>query len=189
MNDLIRQGKILYWGTSEWSAQEITEAHAVARREHLIPPTMEQPQYNMFHRYRFEIEYKRVFEELGYGSTIWSPLASGVLSGKYNSGFPSDTRLGIEGLEWLKERVLTNENINKTKALQTIAGDLGISLPQLAIAWCLKNKNVSTVILGGSKTTQLKENFAALELQPKLTEDVLASIEQLLGNKPIAPGF
>ncbi|MFN5372531.1 MAG: potassium channel beta subunit family protein [Bacteroidia bacterium] len=189
MNDLIRQGKILYWGTSEWSAQEITEAHAVARREHLIPPTMEQPQYNMFHRYRFEIEYKRVFEELGYGSTIWSPLASGVLSGKYNSGFPSDTRLGIEGLEWLKERVLTNENINKTKALQTIAGDLGISLPQLAIAWCLKNKNVSTVILGGSKTTQLNENFAALELQPKLTEDVLASIEQLLGNKPVAPGF
>jgi voltage-dependent potassium channel beta subunit len=189
MNDLIRQGKILYWGTSEWSAQEITEAFAIARREHLIPPTMEQPQYNMFHRYRFELEYKRVFEELGYGSTIWSPLASGVLSGKYNSGFPSDTRLGIEGLEWLKERVLTEENISKTKALQTIAGDLGLTLPQLAIAWCLKNKNVSTVILGGSKTTQLKENFAALELQPKLTNDVLDSIEHLLGNKPVAPGF
>jgi voltage-dependent potassium channel beta subunit len=189
MNDLIRQGKILYWGTSEWSAQEITEAFAIARREHLIPPTMEQPQYNMFHRYRFELEYKRVFEELGYGSTIWSPLASGVLSGKYNSGFPSDTRLGIEGLEWLKERVLTEDNISKTKALQTIAGDLGVSLPQLAIAWCLKNKNVSTVILGGSKTIQLKENFAAIELQTKLTDDVLTSIEQLLGNKPVAPGF
>jgi voltage-dependent potassium channel beta subunit len=189
MNDLIRQGKILYWGTSEWSAQEITEAFAIARREHLIPPTMEQPQYNMFHRYRFELEYKRVFEELGYGSTIWSPLASGVLSGKYNSGFPSDTRLGIEGLEWLKERVLTEDNISKTKALQTIAGDLGVSLPQLAIAWCLKNKNVSTVILGGSKTIQLKENFAAIELQTKLTDDVLTSIEQLLENKPVAPGF
>ena len=189
MNDLIRQGKILYWGTSEWSAQEITEAFAIARREHLIPPTMEQPQYNMFHRYRFELEYKRVFEELGYGSTIWSPLASGVLSGKYNSGFPSDTRLGIEGLEWLKERVLTEDNISKTKALLTIAGDLGVSLPQLAIAWCLKNKNVSTVILGGSKTIQLKENFAAIELQTKLTDDVLTSIEQLLGNKPVAPGF
>jgi voltage-dependent potassium channel beta subunit len=189
MNDLIRQGKILYWGTSEWSAQEITEAFAIARREHLIPPTMEQPQYNMFHRYRFELEYKRVFEELGYGSTIWSPLASGVLSGKYNDGFPTDTRLGIEGLEWLKERVLTKENINITQSLLSIANNLGVTLPQLAIAWCLKNRNVSTVILGGSKTTQLKENLAALDLVPKLTDDVLTSIEQLLGNKPIAPGF
>jgi voltage-dependent potassium channel beta subunit len=189
MNDLIRQGKILYWGTSEWSAQEITEAFAIARREHLIPPTMEQPQYNMFHRYRFELEYKRVFEELGYGSTIWSPLASGVLSGKYNDGFPTDTRLGIEGLEWLKERVLTKENINITQSLLAIANNLGVTLPQLAIAWCLKNRNVSTVILGGSKTTQLKENLAALDLVPKLTDDVLTSIEQLLGNKPIAPGF
>jgi voltage-dependent potassium channel beta subunit len=189
MNDLIRQGKILYWGTSEWSAQEITEAFAIARREHLIPPTMEQPQYNMFHRYRFELEYKRLFEELGYGSTIWSPLASGVLSGKYNDGFPTDTRLGIEGLEWLKERVLTKENINITQSLLAIANNLGVTLPQLAIAWCLKNRNVSTVILGGSKTTQLKENLAALDLVPKLTDDVLTSIEQLLGNKPIAPGF
>jgi len=189
MNDLIRQGKILYWGTSEWSAQEITEAFAVARREHLIPPTMEQPQYNMFHRYRFELEYKRVFEELGYGSTIWSPLASGVLSGKYNSGFPTDTRLGIEGLEWLKERVLTEENITKTKALQSIAGDLGVALPQLAIAWCLKNKHVSTVILGGSKTQQLKDNLAAFDVLPKLSEDVLASVELILANKPVAPGF
>jgi voltage-dependent potassium channel beta subunit len=189
MNDLIRQGKILYWGTSEWSAQEITEAFAIARREHLIPPTMEQPQYNMFHRYRFELEYKRGFEELGYGSTIWSPLASGVLSGKYNDGFPTDTRLGIEGLEWLKERVLTKENINITQSLLAIANNLGVTLHQLAIAWCLKNRNVSTVILGGSKTTQLKENLAALDLVPKLTDDVLTSIEQLLGNKPIAPGF
>ncbi len=189
MNDLIRQGKILYWGTSEWSAQEITEAFAIARREHLIPPTMEQPQYNMFHRYRFELEYKRVFEELGYGSTIWSPLASGVLSGKYNSGFPTDTRLSIEGLEWLKDRVLTEENIGKTKALQSIAGDLGVALPQLAIAWCLKNNNVSTVILGGSKTQQLKDNLAAFDVLPKLTDDVTASIEQILSNKPIAPGF
>jgi voltage-dependent potassium channel beta subunit len=189
MNDLIRQGKILYWGTSEWSAQEITEAFAIARREHLIPPTMEQPQYNMFHRCRFELEYKRLFEELGYGSTIWSPLASGVLSGKYNDGFPTDTRLGIEGLEWLKERVLTKENINITQSLLAIANNLGVTLPQLAIAWCLKNRNVSTVILGGSKTTQLKENLAALDLVPKLTDDVLTSIEQLLGNKPIAPGF
>lgn len=189
MNDLIRQGKILYWGTSEWSAQEITEAFAIARREHLIPPTMEQPQYNMFHRYRFEIEYKRVFEELGYGSTIWSPLASGVLSGKYNSGFPTDTRLSIEGLEWLKDRVLTEENIIKTKALNSIAGDLGVALPQLAIAWCLKNNNVSTVILGGSKTQQLKDNLAAFDVLPKLSDDVLASIELILDNKPIAPGF
>jgi len=189
MNDLIRQGKVLYWGTSEWSAQQIMEAFQVARRDHLIPPTMEQPQYNMLHRYRFEIEYERIFSEMGYGSTIWSPLASGVLSGKYNNGFPEDTRLGIAGLEWLKEKVLTDENIRVARELSTIAADLNASLPQLAIAWCLKNPHVSTVILGGSKSAHLQDNFKALELVPKLNEELLVKIESCLRNKPIQAGF
>lgn len=189
MNDLIRQGKILYWGTSEWSAQEITEAHAIARREHLIPPTMEQPQYNLFHRYRFEIEYQRLFTELGYGSTIWSPLASGILSGKYNDGFPDQTRLGIQGLEWLREKVHTEENLNKTRALGFIAADLGITLPQLALAWCLKNNHVSTVILGASKTQHLNENLKALEVQSLLTPEIMERIEGVVQNKPVPAGF
>lgn len=189
MNDLIRQGKILYWGTSEWSAQEITEAHAIARREHLIPPTMEQPQYNLFHRYRFEIEYQRLFTELGYGSTIWSPLASGILSGKYNDGFPDQTRLGIQGLEWLREKVHTEENLNKTRALGFIAADLGITLPQLALAWCLKNNHVSTVILGASKNQHLNENVKALEAQSLLTPEIMERIEGVVQNKPVPAGF
>ena len=189
MNDLIRQGKILYWGTSEWSAQEITEAHAVARREHLIPPTMEQPQYNLFHRRRFELEYSRVFSELGYGSTIWSPLASGILSGKYNEGFPSDTRLGMQGLDWLREKVHTDENLNKTRALSYLADEMGISLPCLAIAWCLKNPHVSTVILGASKKQHLVENIQSLEVLPMLSPEVLSRIEEIVNNQPKADGF
>lgn len=189
MNDLIRQGKILYWGTSEWSAQEITEAHAVARREHLIPPTMEQPQYNLFHRRRFELEYSRVFSELGYGSTIWSPLASGILSGKYNNGFPDDTRLGMQGLDWLREKVHTEENLNKTRALSYLAEELGISLPCLAIAWCLKNPHVSTVILGASKKQHLVENVNALEATQLLSSEIVQRIEDIVANKPKPEGF
>jgi voltage-dependent potassium channel beta subunit len=189
MNDLIRQGKILYWGTSEWSAQEITEAHAVARREHLIPPTMEQPQYNLFHRRRFELEYSRVFSELGYGSTIWSPLASGILSGKYNNGFPDDTRLGMQGLDWLREKVHTDENLNKTRALSYLADEMGISLPCLAIAWCLKNPNVSTVILGASKKQHLVENVKALEATQLLSQEIIQRIEDIVANKPKPEGF
>ncbi len=189
MNDLIRQGKILYWGTSEWSAQEITEAFAIARREHLIPPTMEQPQYNMLHRYRFELEYKRVFDELGYGSTIWSPLASGILSGKYNNGFPTDTRLGIDGLEWLKEKVLTESNLDKTRKLEKLAKDTGITLPQLAIAWCLKNPHVSTVILGASKKNHLLDNIQSLEKIHLIIPELNQEIELILDNKPVLAGF
>jgi len=185
MNDLIRQGKIFYWGTSEWSAQEIMEAFAIARREHLSPPVMEQPQYNLFHRQRFEIEYQRVFSEMGYGSTIWSPLASGILSGKYNTGFPDGTRLGITGLEWLKEKVHTAENLSKTLQLNSLANQVGIKLPQLAIAWCLKNPHVSTVILGASKVEHLVENLKALTILPLLTEDVMKEIELIVGNKPM----
>lgn len=189
MNDLIRQGKVLYWGTSEWSAQQIMEAFHIARREHLIPPTMEQPQYNMLHRQRFEIEYERIFSEMGYGSTIWSPLASGVLTGKYNNGFPSDTRLGIEGLEWLKEKVITDENIRISRELTVLADQAGMTLPRLALAWCLKNPNVSTVILGASKKNHLLDNLKAIDSVDSLGGDLLENIEQILRNKPIQAGF
>ncbi len=184
MNTLIQQGKILYWGTSEWSAQQIMEAYGVARQYNLIPPTMEQPQYNMFHRNRMELEYSRLFQGIGLGTTIWSPLASGVLSGKYSSGISEDTRMARKGLEWLKETVLTEENIAKTAQLLPIAQELGATLPQLAIAWCAKNPTVSTVILGASKVAQLQENIAALELLPKLTGEILARVEAILQNKP-----
>jgi voltage-dependent potassium channel beta subunit len=189
MNDLIHQGKVLYWGTSEWSAQQIMEAFHVARREHLIPPTMEQPQYNMLHRQRFEIEYERIFSEMGYGSTIWSPLASGVLTGKYNNGFPSDTRLGIEGLEWLKEKVITDENIRISRELTSLADQAGMTLPRLALIWCLKNPNVSTVILGASKKDHLVDNLKAIDSVDSLTHDLIENIEQVLRNKPIQSGF
>ncbi len=181
MNDLLRQGKILYWGTSEWSAQEIMEAHMVARQYNLIGPVMEQPQYNLFHRQRVEQEYKRIYESTGLGLTIWSPLASGTLTPKYLKDVPKDTRLFLEGLDWLREIVLKEERIRKAARLHEIAGDLGISLPQLAIAWCLKNPHVSTVILGASKTEQLRENLGALEAVPLLTDEVMQNIEEALG--------
>ena len=189
MNDLIRQGKILYWGTSEWSAQQIMEAILIARRDHLVPPTMEQPQYNLLHRSRFELEYSRIFSEMGYGSTIWSPLASGILSGKYNDGFPDGTRLGMQGMEWLRDRMHTEENLTVARKLTTLAQDLGTTLPSLSIAWCLKNPNVSTVILGASNTEHLHANFKAFETVALLTDDVIQSIEDIVQNKPAHIGF
>lgn len=185
MHHLIQQGKVLYWGTSEWTAQEITEAHLVAEKYNLIGPLMEQPQYNMFHRQRFEVEYFRLFRDWGMGSTIWSPLASGLLSGKYNHGMPDEkTRLDLPNLEWLKERVLQEEKLEQARKLETLANDLGTTLPRLALAWCLKNPNVSTVITGGSKASHLKENLKATEDVAKLTPEVIAQIETILGNKP-----
>lgn len=189
MNHLIQQGKILYWGTSEWSAQEIMEAHMVAQRLNLIGPTMEQPQYNMFHREKVEVEFSQIYKTVGLGTTIWSPLASGVLTGKYLDKFPEGTRLGMEGLEWLKDLSLTEERLEKVRKLSKIANDLGTSMPKLAIAWCLTNPNVSTVILGGSKVHHLEENIDALELVPQLNEEILHSIEEVLGNKPAHPPF
>ncbi len=189
MNQLIQSGKVLYWGTSQWSAQEIMEAHLVARQHHLIGPVVEQPQYNMFYRDRMEKEYLRLFETVGLGTTIWSPLASGVLSGKYNEGMPAGTRLGMEGLDWLKEAALTEERIEKTRKLSSIASRLEISMPRLAIAWCLKNPNVSTVILGASKTAHLLENLKALNDQEKLNGDVMAEIDSILDNRPVLPNF
>lgn len=185
MHHLIAQGKILYWGTSEWSAQEIMEAHMVAQRYNLIGPTMEQPQYNMLHREKVESQYSQIYKGVGLGTTIWSPLASGVLTGKYNATKkPTNTRLEIEGMEWLKEKVITKKNLKRVDKLEKLAADLKLSLPVLAIAWCLKNDDVSTVMLGASKLTQLKENFKAIEAKSKLTKEVMEKIDQILGNKP-----
>jgi len=190
MHNLITQGKILYWGTSEWSAQEIMEAHMVAKQYNLIGPTMEQPQYNMLHRQKVEVEFSQIYKTVGLGTTIWSPLASGVLTGKYNQkSQPKDTRLVMEGMDWLKDSVVTKENLDKVAQLEKIAKKLGLSLPVLAITWCLKNENVSTVMLGASKLSQLEENFKAIEAKAKLTPEVMDEIEKALNNKPVHPVF
>ena len=189
MHQLIMQGKILYWGTSEWSAQEIMEAHMFAKQNHLIGPVVEQPEYNMFVRNKVEVEYAQIYKTVGLVTTIWSPLASGILSGKYNEQFPDDTRLGMEGLEWLKERNLTQERISAVLALGNLAKELGLSLPVMSLAWCLKNPNVSTVILGASKLQQLQENMQALEAQQLLTVEVMQRIEDILQNKPEFPAY
>ncbi len=189
MHNLIQQGKILYWGTSEWSAQEIMEAHMVAGQHHLIGPVMEQPQYNMLERARVEVEYAQLYKTVGLGTTIWSPLASGVLSGKYNAGFVEETRLSILGMDWLKESALQEEKLEKSRKLTAFAKELGVSLPVLAIAWCLKNQQVSTVILGASKKEQLQENFNALGAQQLLTDEVMNKIEEILQNKPKFPDY
>lgn len=187
MSSLIDQGKAFYWGTSEWSAVQIMEAYGIARREHLYPPQMEQPEYHMFHRVRVEREYARLYKEIGLGTTIWSPLASGLLTGKYNQGIPSSTRVTLPGYEWLREefeKESTKKNIEKVKQLMPVADDLGCTMAQLALAWCLKNPNVSAVITGASKPQQVVENMKALDVVAKLTEPVMARIEAILGNKP-----
>lgn len=189
MHQLIQQGKVLYWGTSEWSAQEIMEAHMVARQYNLIGPVMEQPQYNMFERQKMEAEFLQLFTTVGLGTSVWSPLASGVLSGKYNDGFPKGTRLGMQGLDWLKERSLNETRIEKTKLLSKVAKEIGISMPRLALAWCLKNQHVSTVILGASKVEHLKENLKTTEDTSLLTVEIMDTLESILKNKPLLPMF
>jgi voltage-dependent potassium channel beta subunit len=189
MHQLIMQGKILYWGTSEWSAQEIMEAHMFAKQNHLIGPVVEQPEYNMFTREKVELEFSQIYQTVGLGTTIWSPLASGILSGKYNDQFPDGTRLGMEGLEWLKEKNLTETRIKSVLALTELAKELGLSLPVMSLAWCLKNPNVSTVILGASKLPQLQENMKALAAQSLLTNEVMERIEDILQNKPVFPPY
>jgi voltage-dependent potassium channel beta subunit len=187
MTDLIHQGKVLYWGTSEWSAQQITEAFGIARQFNLEPPSMEQPQYNLFHRDRVESEYAPLYEKFGLGTTIWSPLASGILTGKYKNGVPADSRMAVAGYEWLREEVESAEGrskIEKTNQLIPIAADIGATVGQLSLAWCLLNENVSTVILGATRLEQLKENLLALETLEKLTPDVRARIEAIVKNKP-----
>jgi voltage-dependent potassium channel beta subunit len=184
MDDLVHQGLILYWGTSEWSAADIMHAHGIAREQGMTPPTMEQPQYNMLHRDRVEVEYLPLYREIGLGTTIWSPLASGLLTGKYNKGFPTGTRASLPGYDWLKEHVMTPQNIEKVKQLEPIANDLDCGLAQLGLAWCLKNPNVSTVITGASRPEQVVENMKAVDLEAKLDSAVMERIENVLGNKP-----
>lgn len=185
MNHLIQQGKILYWGTSEWSAQEITAAHMVANQYRLIGPTMEQPEYNMFNRTKIEKDYLNIFNNIGLGTTIWSPLAAGVLTGKYNNGIPEGSRLAMEGFEWLVNKQLNDDRIAKVRQLVPIAEELGCSMASLAIAWCAANPHVSTVILGATKASQLTQNLQALEVLPKLTPAVMQRIEEVLQNKPV----
>ena len=184
MHNLIQQGKILYWGTSEWNAQQITEAHLVAEKYNLIGPSMEQPQYNLFERSKLEKEYLPLFENYGMGTTVWSPLASGVLTGKYLKGIPKGSRMEIESLSWIKDTVWSPENQEKVQALHNLASDLGVSLTSMSLAWCLKNPNVSSVILGATKTHQLAENLKSLEVLPKLTTELMEKINEVMGNKP-----
>jgi voltage-dependent potassium channel beta subunit len=187
MNYLINQGKAFYWGTSEWTPEKIMEAYMVARREHLIPPLMEQPEYNMFSRKRVERHYAHLYQEIGLGTTIWSPLDSGILTGKYNQGVPKDSRLDLDGLDWLREGYESEEGkekIKKVEMLMPIAGQLECTMAQLALAWCLKNPDVSTVITGASRPEQVTENMASLDVVPKLTDQVKDQIEEILDNKP-----
>ncbi len=179
MDQIIRRGQSLYWGTSEWSAAQIMEAYSVARREHLHPPQMEQPQYHLFHRERVEVEYRPLYEKIGLGITSWSPLASGVLTGKYNDGIPKYSRLALPGYTWLQEEA-TPERIRKVKRLQTVAADMGCTVAQLAIAWCLKNPNVSTVITGASSVKQVKENMGAGVIAQQLTDEIMEDILKII---------
>ncbi len=180
MHNLVTQGKILYWGTSEWSTDEITQAYEFAIENHLTPPTMEQPQYNLLDRERFEVEYAPLFEKYQMGTTIWSPLASGALTGKYLEGVPEGSRASLKGYEWLRKTMVESERgqgrMKKVAALAPIAEEIGASLTHVAIAWCLLNQNVSTVILGASRIEQLEQNLKAVEVLPLLTEDVLAKL-------------
>ena len=187
MTHIINQGKAFYWGTSEWSADQITAAYHIARRERLIPPAMEQPQYNMFTRERVEKEYLSLYAEFGLGTTIWSPLASGLLTGKYNQGLPGGTRASLKGYKWLRSRFVGPEaevQLEKVGRISSIAEELEVSMPVLGLAWCLKNPYVSSVITGASKPEQVRENMKALKAAPLLTEDIMARIEEILGNRP-----
>lgn len=190
MHNLVTQGKVLYWGTSEWSAQQLTEAYAVARQYGLTPPTMEQPQYNIFERQKIESDYLPLYDLIGLGTTIWSPLASGILTGKYNKGTPNDSRLNLPGYEWLKEKWSSETGraqLAQVAELTALADEIGISTTHLALNWCLANRHVSTVILGASRLSQLKDNLAALEHKGKLTAEVMARIDEIVGNRPAGP--
>lgn len=187
MHDLVQQGKVLYWGTSEWSGQQITEAWSVARDLKITPPSMEQPQYNFFERHKVEGDYLPVYDLAGIGTTIWSPLASGILTGKYNKGIPDDSRLNLPGYEWLKaewQSAEGKEKLAKVEKLATLAVKIGMPIHHMALLWCLSNPHVSTVILGASKESQLVDNLAALKNRDLMTDDVKERIEKILKNKP-----
>ncbi|MEM7674703.1 MAG: aldo/keto reductase [Myxococcota bacterium] len=180
MSDMIASGKAHYWGTSEWSAADIRAAWEIAERHHLHKPVMEQPQYHLLHRERVEQEYKRLYEDIGLGTTTWSPLASGLLTGKYVDGIPDDSRAALAGYEWLRHRLTDQAAMQVVRSLAEIASGLGCSLAQMAIAWCAKNPNVSTVITGASRVGQVEENFAALDVMPKLSDEVMARIDEVV---------
>jgi voltage-dependent potassium channel beta subunit len=187
MNHVVNQGKAIYWGTSEWSAVQIMEAYGIARREHLIPPLMEQPEYNMFQRQRVEAEYAPLYREIGLGTTIWSPLEGGLLTGKYNQGIPAGSRGTLNTYDWLRgefEGEEASRKIGKVEQLKPVASELGCSMAQLALAWCLANPHVSTVITGASRAEQVVENMKALDVAPLLTDEILQQIDTILGNKP-----
>lgn len=189
MHNLIQQGKILYWGTSEWSGVEIMEAHRVAQRYGLIGPSMEQPQYNLFERKKMENEFLMVFKTVGMGTTIWSPLASGLLSGKYNNGVPEGSRFALQGFDWLKDRWMQDSFLNKARNLNNLAQQLGISMAQLSIAWCIKNPDVTTAILGASNKAQLLENLKSPGAVEKLNDDIMQQIEDIVQTKPVLPEY
>ena len=189
MHNLVQNGKILYWGTSEWSGVEIMEAHRVAHQYRLIGPVVEQPQYNLLERNKIENEFLGIFNTVGMGTTIWSPLASGLLSGKYNDGIPEESRFGLTGFDWLKDRWMKEEMLTKVKGLAQLANELGISMAELSIAWCIKNPHVTTAILGATRKEQLIQNLKALDAVPKLDAGVMERIEGIVKNKPVLPEF
>lgn len=189
MNHLIQQGKVLYWGTSEWSGVEIMEAHQAAEKFRLIGPTMEQPQYNLFERNKMENEFLHIFKTVGLGTTIWSPLASGMLTGKYNNDVPRGSRFALEGFGWLKDRWVLNDKVKKVKKLSELAAKLGVSAASLSIAWCIKNPYVSTAILGATKKTQLTDNLKALDVVTMLTPEIMDKIETIMKTKPTLPDY
>jgi Predicted oxidoreductases (related to aryl-alcohol dehydrogenases) len=187
MHNLIQQGKILYWGTSEWSGVEIMEAHRVAHQYGLIGPAMEQPQYNLLERNKMENEFLMIFKTVGMGTTIWSPLASGLLSGKYNEGIPEGSRFGLTGFDWLKDRWMKDDLLNKVRKLGELSKELGISQAELSIAWCIKNPYVTTAILGATRKEQLLQNLKALDAVAKLNDEVMQRIEDIVQTKPVLP--
>lgn len=189
MNTLINQGKILYWGTSEWSAPEIVEAHAVAGRLGLEGPAVEQPEYNLFNRQKVEVDYQTIYNSFGLGTTIWSPLASGLLTGKYNNGIPEGSRLTLEGYEWLKNKSYRDDKLARVRQLQVFANELGVSLTHLSIAWCIRNPNVTTAILGATKEAQLIENLKAQDVLPLLTSEIMEKIDEIVGTRPLFPEY
>jgi voltage-dependent potassium channel beta subunit len=189
MNILIQQGKILYWGTSEWSAAEIMEAHRIAAQLGLIGPSVEQPQYNILEREKMEKDYIDIFRTVGMGTTIWSPLASGLLTGKYNNGIPENSRFALEGFDWLVKKWMVEEKLERVRKLTAFAGELDAPVSTLAIAWTIKNQNVTTAILGATKKEQLTENLKALDVLPKLTPEVMQQIDEIMGTKPILPEY
>src|SRR5210317_1801536 len=180
MHNIIERGKALYWGTSEWEAADILEAIAIAERHHLHKPIVEQPVYNLFEQHRFAADYDAVYKEQGYGSTTWSPLASGVLTGKYKKGIPTDSRGALEGYEWLQKGLLDEQRQAVVERLEPLANDMGATLAQFSLAWCLQNPSVSSVITGASRASQVHENMKALEFVDKFTPEVMAAIDAIL---------